>query len=352
MNNFIIIFLLSTYMTQAQDMSRCLEEPTSCSPRISCDLIAEVENCEGFLPEMYNFYLDETILTIAARKGKCDVVQRLVDCGLNLENSAEAGQALVYAAGEGDLSMLQILLQNRAPVNYQCTLLGTPLLYAISRCGRSDERKRCVRLLLQYNADVNIASGHSKSTSLHAAALSGDDEIVDALCELGADKKAITWRGLPLHLARSSKIVKKLLVPGQLEARDCNNNTALIASVHRIGLEGVKALVEAGADVNAKGGYQRTALHKAAECFDVDVVNYLLSQGACADAQDYWGEMPLQYAINHFFRIRDFEYRKRCESEAQKVVTLLLEKLDKSQLSEKLERRCRELFLGENSWTR
>src|SRR5450755_1120264 len=61
----------------------------------------------------------------------------------------------------------------------------------------------------------------------------------------------------------------------------------------------VRALVRAGADVNACGGVTRaTALHMAARRGYVEIARALLDSGAAVNARDRKGDTPLQRAIN------------------------------------------------------
>jgi ankyrin repeat protein len=59
-----------------------------------------------------------------------------------------------------------------------------------------------------------------------------------------------------------------------------------------------RALVQAGADVNACGGITRATLRMAARRGHVEVARALLDSGAAVNARDRKGDTPLQRAIN------------------------------------------------------
>jgi hemoglobin len=113
------------------------------------------------------------------------------------------------------------------------------------------------------------------STLLHFAAGAGCLEVVTLLLRLGADPN-IQDRGehTPLYCV----------------ANECASKT---------GPEVVRALVRAGADVNACGGVtQATALHMAARRGHVEIARALLDSGAAVNARDRKGDTPRQRAIN------------------------------------------------------
>jgi hemoglobin len=113
------------------------------------------------------------------------------------------------------------------------------------------------------------------TTLLHFAAGAGCLEVVSLLLRLGVDPN-IQGRGdhTPLYCV----------------ANECASET---------GAEVVKALLRAGADVNACGGVTRaTALHMAARRGHVEIARALLDSGAAVIARDRKGDTPLQRAIN------------------------------------------------------
>jgi ankyrin repeat protein len=112
-------------------------------------------------------------------------------------------------------------------------------------------------------------------TLLHYAAGAGCLELVTSLLRHGTDPNIQDGGGhTPLYRA----------------ANECASET---------GPEVVRALVQAGADVNACGGVTRaTALHMAARRGHAHIAQTLLDCGAAIDSQDTKGATPLQRAIN------------------------------------------------------
>jgi hemoglobin len=124
--------------------------------------------------------------------------------------------------------------------------------------------------------DPSLAARHFAGTTLlHFAAGAGCLEVVALLLHLGVDPN-IQGRGdhAPLYCV----------------ANECASEA---------GPEVIRALVRAGADVNACGGVTgATALHMAARRGHVEIARALLDSGAAVNARDRKGDTPLQRAIN------------------------------------------------------
>jgi PTS system fructose-specific IIA component/PTS system nitrogen regulatory IIA component len=80
-----------------------------------------------------------------------------------------------------------------------------------------------------------------------------------------------------------------------VNAKGFSCGTLLHIAVATNTLEVIQYLVAQGADVNAKH-WRDTPLHKAAEKNSLEVVQYLISQGADVNAKGYQGQTPLHYA--------------------------------------------------------
>jgi hypothetical protein len=112
------------------------------------------------------------------------------------------------------------------------------------------------------------------ATLLHFAAGSGCVEVVTLLLQIGANPNVLGRGRTPLYCV----------------ANECASKT---------GPDVARALVRAGADVNACSGVTRaTALHAAARRGHVEIARALLDSGAAVNARDRKGETPLQRAMN------------------------------------------------------
>ncbi|KAI1773159.1 ankyrin repeat-containing domain protein [Hypoxylon cercidicola] len=96
----------------------------------------------------------------------------------------DASGGLVYAAQSGHDAVVEFLLKNGAYVNAQGDerLEGTALIQAAI-----DGRIRLIQLLLQHGADVYISYGDPQLTALSEAVDKGHADAAMILLEAGAD---------------------------------------------------------------------------------------------------------------------------------------------------------------------
>ena len=146
--------------------------------------------------------------------------------------------------------------------------------------------------LIERGADVNATDGTGKSILAEHI----DSDHVDAAVasiKKGADIDRL-YSGKPLIFwAHTPEMVKALAEAGvNINAKDENNHTVLSYQIDNI--EIVKALIEAGVDVNAKDSCGRTALYKAKNAETIEV---LARAGADINAKDDTGMTALVNAV-------------------------------------------------------
>jgi len=146
-----------------------------------------------------------------------------------------AGRTLLHeAAAAGSLSTVELLLRRGAGPDAR-TGGGHARLYCLGNEGTVEGAGRAVRALVQAGADVNAHDGVKQSTPLHMAARRGNVEVAEALLDCGAN----------------------------LEARDTSGDTPLRRAVN-CNKSGVASLVvERGADIRSMGSRGLTPLTAA-----------------------------------------------------------------------------------------
>ncbi|TYZ61590.1 hypothetical protein PybrP1_003466 [[Pythium] brassicae (nom. inval.)] len=239
-----------------------------------------------------NVALDQAppALHAAAASGDLELVQTLLSKEhANIdERDASGATALLVAAREGRLPVVQLLLASGADAAAATNNASTPLMLAALH-GRAE----VVALLLAQSPEVvgaiNAVNGSSYS-ALHCAASEGHVEVARLLLDYGADLEVTVdgWR--PLHVACSKEhvaVVALLLSRGaSVDAVMQDGITALHFVALQCSVELARVLLDAGAGLQTGAGETRmTPLHLAAVRGDLAMCQFLVSRGAQAQAE-------------------------------------------------------------------
>ncbi|MHC4990496.1 MAG: ankyrin repeat domain-containing protein [Planctomycetota bacterium] len=208
-----------------------------------------------------------SLLALAAKHGKIDIMQALIKRGANLDATDQMGRTpMMTATRAKNPEIIKVLLEAGASIDPQDMLGSSALSWA---AGFGDSKS--VHLLIDAGSDLEASGAPTGFTPLIWASAFGDPEAVRELIEAGANSEAqdLTHGMTPLmHAARTGGAQKiAILAEGgaNLEARDSAGKTPLLVAAGASGatVDMVRALVDAGADLKAVDDSGRNALELA-----------------------------------------------------------------------------------------
>jgi ankyrin repeat protein len=172
---------------------------------------------------------------------------------------------------------------------------AVPLYYA-ARLGFRDLAEH---LIAEHPEHVS-ARGGFRVTPIHAAASTGQAEILSLLIQHGAEVDDRDRTGCtPLFLVPMNARLEAgqvLLDNGaDIDARNEIDNTALMYAILNGSIDFARMLLERGAVINARCHHDKTPLHWAAERRRTEFVRFLLEHGADVNARDKDGNTPSRY---------------------------------------------------------
>ena len=284
----------------------------------------------------------ETVLMTAARTGSLEAVEALLAHGADPEARERRGQtALMWAAAEGHAEIVHALVEAGADVHASLVSGFTPLFFAV-REGHID----VAQAILGAGVDVNgllerVKEGPDEAVNnasyrpvddgmspLLLAVRNGHFELAVALIEAGANPNDQRTGFSPLH---TMSWVRKP------DASD-RGDPPPVGSGNLTSLQFARALVELGADVNARlrptearpphtasrlGVEGATAFLMAADRADTPLMRLLLDLGADPLLPNADGSTPLMAAAG--LGTTAPEEEAGSEAEARDAVRMLLD---------------------------
>jgi ankyrin repeat protein len=252
----------------------------------------------------------DTILMLAARTGNADVVRMLIDKGAVVDQKEEwhGENALMIAAGENHAEVVKLLLERGADVNakakhlvYPVMKTGagqvmsaypagglTPLMQAV-RNNAFD----AVKVLIAAKADLNLKDPNNMS-ALHIAILNAHWDMANLLLESGANADDGSLGLIPeiMYLKYARAQTDR---PNKLGPMDVIK--IMLAKGARVDST-MDAKIPAKAFFAPKvtGPADATPLYRAAKKPDVELMRFLMENGADAKMALKDGTTPLMVA--------------------------------------------------------
>ena len=220
-----------------------------------------------------------TALHWAVYRNDLELVQLLTEAGADIHavTREEALTPLLLAGGTGNAALIELLLDAGADAN-SANSIGTTVLMEAAASGSV----AAVKTLLDRGADANAKALRDQTALMFAAARNRAD-VVRLLGPRGADLNAtseILPMDLPLFDDNGNRIPNRTGL-GRPKADMMGGNTALHYAAREGHFEAVRALVEAGANVNERNpGDRMTPIVMAIVNGEFDIAKYLLDHGA------------------------------------------------------------------------
>jgi ankyrin repeat protein len=242
-----------------------------------------------------------TDLITAAMIGDNDAVKALIKLGADVNAPGTGRPALLWAAQNGWLEVVQTLLGAKADVNLRDNLGLTALERAVS----VGAKPAMFDVLLKAGADVNLkypSQIYPGRTVLMMAVADGNVPAVETLLKAKADVNLSDKSGdtaLTIAVFEDKPAMIPLLVKAgaNVNVTRPSSGTALLFAVDNSKDEAAVALIASGADPNIAGPAGQTPLMLATR-HSADMVRKLLAAKADVNARDEQSLTPLYYAID------------------------------------------------------
>jgi ankyrin repeat protein len=222
--------------------------------------------------------------------------------GADFKSKDKEGNTLLHRALQfayAKKGIIPILLANGTDPDLRDSLGETPLMKAAGM--QSPRAAGIVELLIAHGADVN-AKGREGYIPL-CRYPTGNEDVMIALVEGGSDltaPDAALEDRPPLLMAiraRKFRAARAMVEKGaNVNAKDKWGATPLSMVARHGDLGLVRMLVEKGANINAANLEGYTPLHAAAAAHRQDMAAYLISKGAKINGKTSAGQTPLAYA--------------------------------------------------------
>ncbi|ORX75944.1 ankyrin [Anaeromyces robustus] len=238
------------------------------------------------------------LLLTACKFNKSSIIKRLIECGVNInEIDSEGVNSLMIASQVGNLNIIKILIENNIRINERDYDNKNSLIYATEKGDLE-----IVQYLVEKQININVCSFSNGWNALFYAIDKNYKDIAVYLIDNDIDMYGNNLKNSNskdilafLYEHKNIDLIKYMTEKGvKLDGKYNNGDTLLMTACNNNDIEMVNFLIENGADINAvnlqllveKGinihlkntrGY--TAFLYASKTSNLDMVKYLISKG-------------------------------------------------------------------------
>ncbi|MEP2669199.1 MAG: ankyrin repeat domain-containing protein [Cyclobacteriaceae bacterium] len=235
------------------------------------------------------------------QEGAYQIAEYLISKGAKINSYNASGTTpLITAVSNNDERMVELLLKRKADPNQKEEegLEGTPLMYSSVNPNTS-----IAKMLIKAGADVNTIDVN-KDPAINWAAYYGNIALMRLLIKHGADLTMQSKHGTSLDVGLRlwhADSVTDVFRSTKFNQPVNSQTNALLHAIKGNDLEGVRKLLQNGADANSKDGLGTPLLQIAAEAGYKEIVQLLLANGADPNQMNRVGQVPLAFAsrFNH-----------------------------------------------------
>ena len=219
-------------------------------------------------------FISKTPLTEASMYGSLPIVRLLVEKGADVNPSGSS--PLYWAAGSGEPELVRYLLSKGAQIEGEEGALDTPLAYAAE-----EGDLEIMSLLLKAKADPNGRRAQPPGGGpLRKALIKGGEEAVDLLLKAGADPNLGAPMSVGLLLGGQALLERLVKAGASVNQKDQNGTTPLMGAAMLGQTETLTWLLQKKADPNLKDKNGKTALAYALERNKHECAKLLRKAGA------------------------------------------------------------------------
>lgn len=276
----------------------------------------------------------------AAARGHVKIVQKLVECGADINiGDADSRTPLHWAATNGWVAVAEYLLKHGAAINLAQRDGFTPL-HASTYLGHLT----MCHFLLSQGADINSAD-RDGWTPLHAAVCYSHPEVVRLYLQSGADVNQKTRdQETALHIATdhgNQDILGDLLAYGaKLEEKNMDGFSPFFESVWRNKYAVSRYLIDMGADLNVRNTSGHSALLIATMRAAKNFMELIVAAGCNLQSETWIRQEQVPVALNEH---RDLCEWLRHQSENPTSLQLLSSWAVRRQLGQNISAKAQEL---------